>query len=195
MDELSQLYFQNRAAFRRWLKNNHLSSPGIWMVFYKKHTGQPNIGRREATEEALCYGWIDSIIKKVDSEKYLVKFTPRSNLSNWSDVNKNLVLRLIKENRMTEAGLNKIDVYREKGTLPWKKGELKKKKKKVEVPSYIRDALAKHEPARANFNALAPSYQRQYVEWITSAKKEETRQKRLAEAIQRLKQNKKLGMK
>jgi len=195
MEDIGERHFEHRKEFRQWLEEHHLLSPGIWMVFYKKHTGRPNIGRREATEEALCFGWIDSIIKKVNEEKYVVKFTPRTNYSNWSDVNKKLVLRLIRENRMTEAGLNKIAVYREKGVLPWKEKELEKKKQPFEIPSYILDTLASNEPALTHFNSLAPSYQKQYVGWITSAKKEETREKRLKEAIQYLIQNKKLGMK
>ena len=197
MKELEQIYFNNRESFRNWLVKNHDKSPGIWMIFYKKHVNTECIEYREALEEALCFGWIDSIIKKVDEDQYLRKFTPRTNVSNWSDLNKKIVLSLIKKGRMTEAGLKKIDVYLEKGKVEWENKVTKEdpRKKELQVPDFITNAFAENEPALTNFNNLARSHKRNYILWITDAKREETILKRLNESIKLLKENRSLGLK
>ncbi len=180
MKELEHIFFDNRESFRNWLEKNHNKSMGIWMIYYKKQANVGSIKYIEALEEALCFGWIDSIIKKVDDEQYLRKFTPRTNISNWSETNKKIVLSLIEKGKMTQAGLAKID---------WKCT------KSVEDPDFILKALAENEPALTNFNNLAKTYRRHYILWITTAKKEETRVARLKEAIELLKENRKLGLK
>ncbi len=196
MKELDKIYFKERKSFRDWLQENFDKSSGFWMIFYKKHTNKKCIKYNEALEEALCFGWIDSIIKKIDADSYVRKFTPRTNLSNWSDVNKKLVLSLIEKGIMTKAGLEKIDIYRETGKINWKKEDLENcKKRKNNIPDFIIKTFAKNEPALTNFNNLAQTYKRHYVLWITSAKKEETIQRRLQEAIQLLKENNKLASK
>lgn len=197
MSELEYLHFNSREVFRNWLKNNYNQSPGIWMIFYKKEKGRESIAYSEALEEALCFGWIDSIIKKVDQEQYVRKFTPRTNSSKWSDLNKKIVLSLIESGRMTKAGLIKIDSYLKSGKVDWDNESLKKKveKKEVQVPDFILKELAENEPALINFSNLAPTYKRHFVLWITSAKREETVLRRLKESIELLKANKKLELK
>ncbi|MCY1720586.1 YdeI/OmpD-associated family protein [Prolixibacteraceae bacterium Z1-6] len=197
MKELENIYFKDQGSFRNWLKKNHDKSPGVWMTYYKKHTDKECIEYREALEEALCFGWIDSIIKKVDNDRYVRKFTPRTNISNWSDLNKRIVLSMIGKGKMTEAGLQKIDVYLKTGKIDWENKGLKgdAKDKEFAIPDYILKAFAENEPALTNFNTLASSYKRHFVLWISSAKREETIQKRLRESIQLLKENKKLGLK
>lgn len=193
---LTQQYFPNKKAFRSWLSENHDKSPGIWLVFYKKQIKIECIDYKDALEEALCFGWIDSIIKKIDDEKYVRKFTPRTDTSKWSEVNKKIVTALINEGRMTEFGLKKIDVYLKTGKVEWSsKEEEKKDSKSFTVPESMINVFAKNEPALTNFNGLAQTYKRHYVLWITSAKQEETIQRRLKEAIELLKQNKKLTLK
>jgi len=143
----------------------------------------------ESVEEALCYGWIDSIIKRIDEDTYARKFTPRTDGANWSEVNKRRVEKCIREGRMTEIGLAKIKyanaTARPRPRLP----------KKLEVPDFMAKALKRNPDAWKNFKALAPSYQRYYIGWIILAKREETREKRLNEAIRLLAENKKLGLK
>ncbi len=197
MQEFEELYFENREEFRNWLKLNHTKSSGIWMIYFKKHVQKNGINYREALEEALCFGWIDSLIKKLDEDRYVRKFTPRTNVSNWSDVNKKIVLSLIKQGKMTEAGLKKIDVYLETGKVDWKieKSKNEKPKKIVEVPGFILKELGKNEPALSNFNNLAPTHKLHFVLWITHAKREETQLSRLKEAVELLKKNQKLGLK
>jgi uncharacterized protein YdeI (YjbR/CyaY-like superfamily) len=197
MKELEHIFFENRESFRKWLELNHNENPGIWMIYYKKHTGIKCIEYIEALEEALCFGWIDSTLKRVDEERYLRKFTPRTNTSNWSDVNKKLVLSLIRNGRMTEAGLKKIDVWQKTGRVEWKTGVKKTgiRGNELHVPGYFLKALSENEAALTNFNNLARSYKRQYVLWITSAKREGTILKRIKESVELLKQNQLLGLK
>jgi len=196
MPTLSQQYFPNKKAFRSWLSENHDKSPGIWLVFYKKQVKIECVDYKDALEEALCFGWIDSIIKKIDEEKYVRKFTPRTSTSKWSEVNKKIVTTLIKKGRMTEFGLKKIDVYLKTGKVEWSSNEEEKKdSKSFTIPEFMITAFSKNEAALTNFNSLAQTYKRHYVLWITSAKQEETIQRRLNEAIDLLKQNKKLTLK
>jgi uncharacterized protein YdeI (YjbR/CyaY-like superfamily) len=197
MKELEQIYFDSRESFRNWLENNHKKSLGIWLIFYKKHLDIECIEYNEALEEALCFGWIDSIIKKVSDDQYVRKFTPRTNISNWSDLNKNIVLSLIEKGKMTKAGLEKIDIYIKTGRIDWECKSLKNdnKEKELGIPDFIRKAFAENEPALTNFNNLALTYKRHYILWITTAKREETVLCRLKESIGLLKENRKLGMK
>ncbi len=196
MKEPEYLHFINRSEFRNWLQKYHDLNTGIWMIFYKKHTTTPTINYSDALEEALCFGWIDSLIKKIDNNKYARKFTPRTNTKKWSEINKKKVIGLIRNGKMTQAGLIKIDEYLRTGTisLPSDKSE-PQEIKEPQVPGFITEALISNEPAFKNFNNLAPTYQRHFVLWITSAKKEETVRKRLQESIGLLKENKKLGLK
>jgi uncharacterized protein YdeI (YjbR/CyaY-like superfamily) len=197
MKELEQIFFNSRESFRIWLEKNHDRSPGVWIIFYKKHTNIESVEYNEALEEALCFGWIDSIIKKIDNEQYVRKFTPRTNKTKWSELNKKIVTALITQGRMTEAGLKKIDLYLKTGRVDWENQGLKKEKDRneINIPDFILKELAKNEPALTNFNNLAQTYRQHYVQWITQAKREETILNRLQESIELLKQNKKLGLK
>lgn len=196
MTELELLSFPDRETFHNWLAKNHDKSPGIWMVYFKKHTDSLCITYQEALDEALCFGWIDSIIKRLDNDRYLRKFTPRQDISNWSEVNKRKVDQLIKTGRMQEAGLRKIDVYLRTGKVAW---DDKTTQAKPEANPAIAEALlqelARNEPALTNFHNLSAGNRRLYLLWIASAKREETVLKRISEAAVRLKENRTLGLK
>ena len=189
-NESKTLYVRDRASWRAWLEEHHAAEREVWLVYYKKHTGRPRIPYDDAVEEALCFGWIDSTVRRVDDDSYVQKFTPRRDRSNWCESNVRRARKLIGEGRMTKAGFDAIA----EGALE-KKFEPKPKSKDTEVPRFVSDALKKTPRAWENFNALAPSYRREYVGWITQAKREETRERRLAEAARLLSENKKLGMK
>lgn len=196
MKELEHIYFNSNKSFRSWLQKNHNKSLGIWIIFYKKHVNAECIKYNEALEEALCFGWIDSIIKKIDNDQYARKFTPRTNTTKWSELNKKIVIALIKKGKMTEEGLKKIDIYLKTGKVDWENKVLKEKEtKEFDIPDFIMEEFAKNEPALTNFNNLAPTYKRHYLLWILTAKKEETVLNRLKESIGLLKENKKLGLK
>lgn len=186
------LYVTNREDWRAWLEENHETEKEVWLIFYKKHTGRPRLPYEDAVEEALCFGWIDSIVQRIDDEKYAQKFTPRRDSGKWSESNKRRLRKLLEEGRMTRAGLAKV------GARVLETGGRAGSERKTEdsaVPSYLSDALRAHRKAWENFNNLAPSYRRQYVLWIGTAKKEETRSRRIREAIKLLARNEKLGIK
>ncbi len=185
-----KLYISNRKEWRKWLKENHSIVKEVWLIYYKKHTGKPRIPYDDAVEEALCFGWIDSTVKRIDDEKYCQKFTPRKDKSNWSDHNKNRVAKMIKRGKMTTAGMDKIKAAK-------KNGEWNKKivaEIKFEMPSELSHVLSANKKAKEFFNELSPSHKKQYIGWIASAKKVETREKRAEEAITLLKKKQKLGM-
>jgi len=196
MKELERIYFNNDKSFRSWLKKNHDKSPGVWIIFYKKHVKIECIKYRVALEEALCFGWIDSIVKKIDNDQYVRKFTPRKNTSKWSELNKKIVIGKVEKGKMTSEGLKKIDSYLKTGRVDWEKKEINENESKnSDIPDFIIEEFAQNEPALTNFNTLAQTYKQHYILWITDAKMEKTIQKRLKESVKLLKENKKLGLK
>lgn len=188
---MKELYVKNRNEWRNWLTHNHDSNTGIWLVFYKKHTGKPTLEYNEAVEEALCFGWIDSIIKKIDDEKYVRKFTPRKVDSRWSESNKNRVKKLIEKGLMTESGLAVINHAKSSGL--WNESD--RPSLPFSMLKELESALAGNKKAKMFFNQLAPSYQQQFIGWITVAKRQETKDRRVRESIALLEQGKKLGLK
>jgi len=192
MDDSKLLHVTTRADWRAWLKKSHRTERAVWLVFFKKQTGRPSISYGDALEEALCFGWIDSIIKKIDGEKYVRKFTPRTNKIKWSELNLKKARELMTKGLMTKAGLAKIDEGLLKVT---KMTEARPAAAELKIPPYLHQALKADPSAMEYFSKLAPSYQRLYVGWIDSAKKEETRRRRLREAIDKLSRGEKLGMK
>jgi len=187
---MDKKYFQNINEWQQWLKNNHNKSAGLWLIFYKKETGKPSLDYEEAVEEALCYGWIDSLIKKLDAERYLRKFTPRKEDSVWSALNKKRVTRLLKSGRMLPPGLAKVQAAQKNGK--WEQAD---KISEPEMPPEFAQALQQHPAAKFAYENLAPSHQKRFCGWIGSGKRQSTREKRIAEAIQLLNAGKKLGMK
>jgi uncharacterized protein YdeI (YjbR/CyaY-like superfamily) len=183
---------KNRAAWRAWLAANHDKETEVWLVYYKKGAGVTTIDYESSVEEALCYGWVDSIIKKIDETKYARKFTTRKDDSKWSPSNKRRVKKLIKEGLMTEFGLQKIEAAKQSGHWddPSQKPELS-----FEIHPEFAKALKDNIKAKDTFDELAPTYQKQYLGWIEVAKRPETRQKRIEESIRLLAEGKKLGLK
>ena len=181
------IFFKDRAAWRRWLEANHAKHAGFWMVFYKGHTGRKGIAYDAAVEEALCFGWIDSLIHRIDDKRYARKFTPRKTTTHWSAINLERVKRLKAAGRMTPAGLARLA----KGV----KGYVPLMQRKLPIPPDLRRELARHPRARKNFESLAPGYRRHYIGWIATAKREETRVRRVRKAISLLTANRKLGLK
>lgn len=187
----SRLHITNRKDWRLWLSENHHREKEIWLVYYKQHTGKPRVPYDDAVEEALCFGWIDSIVRRIDNETYMQKFTPRKTKSNWSDSNKKRVERLMGMGEMTKAGLEKIEIAKINGS--WDK--VITTTKSFGMPDELQSALEMNESAKNFFESLSPSYQRQYFGWIANAKKAETKQKRVKEAMNLLSKQHKLGMK
>jgi len=188
----NQFHAGTRTQWRAWLEENHATESDVWLVFYKKHTGQPCIAYDEAVEEALCFGWIDGVLQKIDEETYARRFSPRREGSNWSALNKRRAMNMVQQGKMTEAGAAKLsfsdfdDDYRR---------TLQRKAEDLAIPEYFEQALNSNKQAHENFTKLAPSYRRRYLLWIADARTDETRNRRVAEAIRLLEENKKPGMK
>lgn len=185
-----QLYLKDRDAWRAWLEKHHGTEKEIWLIYYKKHTGKARIPYDDAVEEALCFGWIDSTVKRLDDERYMQKYTPRKGKSMWSKLNKQRALNMIREGRMTEAGLAKIKEAKRNGE--WARAH--SEDHPAPMPPELKKALAANKRAGENFKNLAPSYRKQFIGWLASAKRDETRLKRVREIIRLVSQNKKLGM-
>ena len=165
---------------------NHAAIAGIWLVFYKKETSKPTIEYEAAVEEALCFGWIDSIIKKIDDTRYARKFTPRKPESKWSTANRRRYADLKARGRLAAPGLERAPTSRS-GDAPRPSAAV--------IPSYIERRLKANARAWEFFEQLAPSYRRAYIGWIDSAKRRETKEKRLDEALRLLAAGEKLGLK
>ena len=188
---MKQVYVKNRKEWREWLQKNHDRSNGIWLVFYKGHTGKPTLEYDEAVEEALCFGWIDSIIKKIDEDKYVRKLTPRKAGSRWSERNKKRIEKLKKQGLITEKGNAKIIEAKASGL--WDRPD--RPQISLEIPRELKFALAENREAKNFFDQLAPSYQKSFIGWIAAAKRPETKERRLRESIVLLERGEKLGMK
>ncbi len=184
------LYIKNRGEWREWLQVNFGSKKEIWLIYYKKHTGKPRIPYADAVEEAICFGWIDSTVKRVDEEIYVQKFTPRKPRSLWSVLNKERANEMIQTGLMTPAGLEKIKEAKKNGR--WE--EAYTSKKKVEIPADLSKMLKSDPQANRNFTNFAYSYRSLYINWINYAKKDETRQRRIKEVVKRSSENQKPGM-
>jgi len=182
--------FKNRAQWRAWLEKHHASESGIWLVYFKKHTGKPTVVYEEAVQEALCFGWIDSLVKRIDDRRYKQKYTPRRAKSTWSPANKKRVALLVDGGLMTPAGQAKIEAAKRDGS--W--NSLDELYRDDTVPEELHAALAENDTARRNFEKLAPSHLRQYLAWLQSAKRPATREKRIGEIVARVAANRKPGI-
>ena len=188
---MNQLYIKASSEWRKWLSINHNKVEEVWLIFYKKVTGKASMDYEAAVEEALCFGWIDSIVKKIDEEKYARKFTPRKDKSVWSELNKKRVKKVVTEGRMTEHGLEKIEAAKKSGK--WYEDE--KPDISFSMPPLFSEALKKNNKAKKNFEKLSPSHRKHYIGWIATAKREKTIRKRIEESIKLLGKGGKLGLK
>jgi uncharacterized protein YdeI (YjbR/CyaY-like superfamily) len=184
MEVRKTLLVTSREEWRAWLTEHHQSETEVWLIYYKKHTGRPPIPYDHAVEEALCFGWIDSIVKRIDDEQVAQKFTPRRDHTRWSELNKRRLRKLIREGRMTEAGLAKID-----RAMLGDEPPAKPSRGDPDIPGIVKQALMANAKAWENFQNLASSRRRQYVRWVMDAQKEATRERRLREVVLRLEQN------
>lgn len=172
-----QLLFASRDDWRAWLEAHHATAQGIWPVHYKKHTSKPGLSLEEAVEEALCFGWIDGVLHRIDDEKFVLRYSPRKKGSIWSETNKRRVRKLIKQGRMTEAGLAKIKEAKADGE--WRAAMLREDT--TNIPVDLKKELKANQQTWRNFESLAPSHKKLFIYWITSAKTDKTRQRRIQE--------------
>jgi uncharacterized protein YdeI (YjbR/CyaY-like superfamily) len=184
---LIELDIRTRKAWRAWLAKNHTSSPGVWLVRHKDHTGVSSVPYEDLVREALCVGWIDSLVRRLDDDRYAIKVTPRKPTSKWSALNRKRYAELKDAGLLKSAGL---------ANSPAGKPLAQKPSIVIpELPDYIASAIKQHPAAWQYFQTLAPSHRRHYVGWIHIAKRPETREKRLRESIALLSKGQKLGLK
>lgn len=171
-------FFKTPADFRKWLVKNHAKSTELWVGYYKAGCGKQGMTYKESVEEALCFGWIDGIRKSVDEFSYTNRFTPRKPTSTWSAINIKLVKKLITEERMTSAGLAAYKSRKEA-----KSGIYSYEKRPESFASTMERQFRRHKLAWRYFESQPAWYRRTCIHWVTSAKREETRAKRLAALI------------
>lgn len=183
--KLMTLEVRSRQQWRTWLGKHHASSSGVWLVSYKDHTGVKSIPYEDSVREALCFGWIDSLIKRIDDDRYCRKFTPRQPTSKWSDINRKRWMELKESGLLTSAGLAAAPTgnrYAPRPEIP-------------NLPAYIAEALKMNPKAWDFFQELAPTYRRHFVAWIHLARRPQTRENRIRESIALLAAGRKLGLK
>jgi uncharacterized protein YdeI (YjbR/CyaY-like superfamily) len=190
MPEQNGLFFSNRDEWRSWLELNHDKSDGIWVIYFKKNSGKKSLGYSEGVEEALCFGWIDSLVKSIDNERYKQKYTPRRKNSVWSEINRKRVEKMVNEGKMTAAGLKMIEEAKQNGHWQRAYGTAIKQ----EMPEDLIQALLKSKKAHEHFFKFAPGHQNTYIYWLNSAKRRETRLKRIEKIIKLSEENKKPGI-
>ncbi|HRW06482.1 MAG TPA: YdeI/OmpD-associated family protein [Caldilineaceae bacterium] len=183
---------QTRAEWRAWLAANHGKATEVWLVYHRKETGKLSVTYGASVEEALCYGWVDSIIKKLDETSYVRKFTPRQESSNWSPSNIARVEKLIAAGLMTEYGLQKVEAAKQSGK--WGNPVQGPSLTFAMLPAFA-EALRQNRCAAATFANLSPTHQKQYLGWIEVAKRPATRAKRIEESIHLLAEGRQLGLK
>jgi uncharacterized protein YdeI (YjbR/CyaY-like superfamily) len=188
MELNNALSFRNRNEWRRWLEKNHRKGKEVWLVHYKKDAGKIGLQLEEAVEEALCFGWIDGKLKKVDKETFILRYSPRKANSVWSKLNRERAEKMIKAGKMTSAGLSITEEAKKSGS--WNRAYTSLKRDRI--PPDLRRALAKDKRALHNFQSFANSYRNMYIHWIKSAKTDETRRKRIKKVVKQTLQNRKL---
>jgi uncharacterized protein YdeI (YjbR/CyaY-like superfamily) len=178
---------QTLQRWRKWLADHHDSESEVWVIFHKQHTGKPSVAYLDALDEALCYGWIDSLVRRLDEDRYARKFTPRKPKSKWSAINRNRYANLEKAGRLKAAGKARSPAvcgrYDSRPTVPEK------------CPPHIAKGLKASPAAWSFFKTLTPREQRLCWGWIFLAKQEETKQRRMSEVIRLLEKKQKLGLK
>lgn len=192
--ELKKYFAKDRKTWRRWLEKNHSTSPGVWLIYLKKTSGKKRLEYNDAVEEALCFGWIDSTARPIDNEKYMQRFTPRKPGSGWSGLNKKRIERMMAQDLMADAGLEKIDQAKKNGS--WESfDKIYEPIDKIQIPDDLEKAFSKNKRAKENFQNFAPFTKRQFLYWITSAKREETRKARIKQSLLMCVANKRPGVK
>jgi uncharacterized protein YdeI (YjbR/CyaY-like superfamily) len=178
MPDLKKFRPKSRAAWREWLDEHHATSQGIWLVFAKKHTGLSTLSYEDAVQEAICFGWIDSLMKSIDDRFHMQMFTPRKPKSAWSATNKARLAKLIKAGVMTPAGLAAVAEAKKSGS--W---SAYAEVDKLTIPPELKRAFEANPDAKKNWPTYTPSAQRSFLHMVNNAKRPETREKNVRRLI------------
>jgi uncharacterized protein YdeI (YjbR/CyaY-like superfamily) len=178
LPDLKKFRPKSRAAWREWLDEHHATSQGIWLVFAKKHTGLPTLSYEDAVQEALCYGWIDSLLKSIDDRLHMQMFTPRKPKSAWSATNKARLAKLMKAGIMAPAGIAAVAAAKKSGS--W---DTHNESDNLTIPPELKRALDQNPEAKKNWPTYTPSAQSSFLRMINGAKRPETRDKYVRRVI------------
>ncbi|MBN1814749.1 MAG: YdeI/OmpD-associated family protein [Anaerolineae bacterium] len=173
------LSFATREEWRAWLQTHHATEREAWLVHYKKGATPRAVTYKEAVEEALCFGWIDGLLNRIDDERYALRYSPRRRRSVWSESNKRRVEKLMAEGRMTAAGLEKLALAKDSGE--WDAATAREDVSAI--PADLAEELERN-AARSAFDAWPASRKKQYLFWLNRARKPETRQKRIQAIVE-----------
>jgi len=174
----------DKKDWRRWLELNHTKKEAVWLIFYKKKSPDHNLGWSESVDEALCFGWIDSTKRTIDSDKYKQYFSKRKAKSNWSKINKDKVKTLIDQGLMAEAGYKSIEIAKENGSWTILDGV-----EALIIPEDLKEEFANYKGSIEYFDSLSKSVKKGLLYWVISAKRKETRQKRILEIVENASNN------
>ncbi len=188
INSFSDFHPLTRREWRSWLKKNYAKFSGIWFVYYKKQTGKPRVTYDEAVEEALCFGWIDSVPRRVDENVSKLLFTPRKPKSVWSKLNKTRIEKLTENGSMNEIGLAKIEAAKKDGS--WNALDASDN---LEIPTDLARAFKANKIAERNFTAFSDSIKRNILFWVGNAKRDETRAARIEKTVQMAERNKRVN--
>ncbi len=177
--------FLDRKEWRMWLEENHSSKKEIWVIIHKKKSGKKGLKYQEAVEEAICLGWIDSKMQSIDANRFRLRFSPRRKTSIWSKNNKETAEKMIQAGKMTQAGFRTINEAKRNG----KWDSAYSSKVSSTIPSDLAKALKENELAWKNFKKFSNSTKFQYIYWVESAKRDDTRRKRIIDVVKRAAQN------
>lgn len=183
-NDLPTYHAKNRKEWRQWLAKNHQSEKSVWLIIYHKSSATPSVYYEEAVEEAICFGWIDSIAHKRDTESKYQFFAVRKPKSNWSKANRERAERMMAKKQMKPAGLAMVELAKKNGT--WT--ALVDVQNSV-IPPDLQAAFKKNKTAFKNFEAFPPSSKRIILEWILNAKKPETREQRIKQTVELAEKN------
>lgn len=184
MKDIEDYCPSDKQDWRKWLDLNHNKKEAVWLIFYKKKSPNYNLSWSESVDEALCFGWIDSTKKTIDTEKYIQYFSKRKAKSNWSKINKDKVKTLVEQKLMKEEGYKSIEIAKENGS--W---TLLDEVEALIIPEDLKGEFENHEGSMKYFNNLSKSAKKILLYWIVSAKRKETRQKRVLEIAENASEN------
>jgi len=174
----------DKKDWRKWLELNHKKKDAVWLIFYKKKSPNYNLSWSESVDEALCFGWIDSTKRTIDSEKYKQYFSKRKAKSNWSKINKDKVKTLIDQGVMEEEGYKSIEIAKDNGSWTILDGV-----EALIIPEDLKEEFANYKGAIEYFESLSKSVKKILLYWVVSAKRKETRQKRILEIVENASNN------
>jgi len=184
MKDVEEYYPNDKHEWRKWLELNYDKKEAVWLIFYKKKSPKFNLSWSESVDEALCFGWIDSVKKSIDKEKYKQYFSKRKAKSNWSKINKDKVKSLIEQDLMKEGGYKTIEIAKENGS--W---TILDEVEALVTPKDLNEEFANYIGSKEYFNSLSNSVKKILLYWVISAKRKETRQKRIIEIVENASNN------